>query len=216
MSALTVPWREPIIDRNGNLTPSWVIFYNELLARVGGSGTTPDLSQIITLIEQATQVIEFQAFVPQDAGIQQAMRKIAELEALIPQQPDLNPIRRKLEELEGMILDIPAPYRPPTVEAWIAPTLLNSWVNFGGGFNNAGYYKDLSGVVHLRGMVKSGVIGNAVFNLPAGYRPANEELFVAISNGALGRVDIYPSGDVGATSGSNSWLSLDGMTFRAA
>lgn len=99
---------------------------------------------------------------------------------------------------------------------FIAPTLLNSWVNFGGGFNDAGYLKDFSGTVHLRGLVKNGVIGNAIFQLPAGYRPANEELQITISNGALGRVDIYPSGDVGATSGSNAWFSLDGITFRAA
>jgi hypothetical protein len=215
MSDFTIPWRETPVDQRGQWTPAWIIFLNELAARLGGTGSAPDLDQIIALLEGVRELVDFQSVVPQDTAVQDALRKIAELEAVIPQQPDLNPIRRKLEELEGMLIEI-RPTELPRAGDWIAPTLLNSWVNFGGGFNNAGYYKDPFGVVRLRGMVKSGVVGNAVFNLPAGYRPANEELFVAISNGALGRVDVYPSGDVGATSGSNAWFSLDGLTFRAA
>ncbi|WP_440118489.1 hypothetical protein [Paenibacillus sp. QZ-Y1] len=55
--------------------------------------------------------------------------------------------------------------------AWITPTLLNSWINYGGVEDGAGYRKDSDGYVHLRGLVKLGVAGAMVFKLPVGYRP---------------------------------------------
>ena len=100
-------------------------------------------------------------------------------------------------------------------EAFIAPTLLNSWVNFDTTFNSAGYYKDSFGIVHLRGLVKSGTVGVAIFTLPTGYRPVKTELFANVSNNAFGRIDIDVSGNVILTTGSNVSASLDGMTFRA-
>ena len=103
------------------------------------------------------------------------------------------------------------------VEAWQAPALLNGWTNFGGIHATAGYWKDPHGVVHLRGLVSAGVIGAAIFTLPAGYRPAQYEIFGAISNGALGRCDVdYATGNVVAAAGSNVYVSLAGVTFRAA
>lgn len=101
-------------------------------------------------------------------------------------------------------------------EAYIAPALLNSWVNFGGGFSTAGYYKDSVGVVHLTGMIMSGVLGAAAFTLPPGYCPQNKELIAAISNGSTGRLDVMTNGDVVPTSGFNTWFSLCGIAFRAA
>jgi hypothetical protein len=105
----------------------------------------------------------------------------------------------------------------PSAETWTAPTLLNNWVNYGGGFNNAGYYKDPFGVVHLRGLIKDGTttLGTALFTLPTGYRPVAQELFTVTSGSALGRVDVLTTGNVVINVGSSSWLSLDGLTFRA-
>lgn len=102
-----------------------------------------------------------------------------------------------------------------TPEAFVAPTLLNSWVNFGGAFNVAGYYKDPFGIVHLRGLVKSGVVGSPIFTLPAGYRPTATEIFATDSNAALGQISVNSSGDVTLGFGSNVYASIDGMTFRA-
>ena len=102
------------------------------------------------------------------------------------------------------------------VEAWQAPAFENGWGNFGGIHATAGYWKDPHGVVHLRGLVKDGVIGAAICTLPAGYRPIAYEIFGVISNGALGRLDVNTSGAVQATAGSNVYLSLAGITFRAA
>ncbi len=101
-------------------------------------------------------------------------------------------------------------------ETFIAPTLLNSWVAFGGTGNPPGYFKDAHGVVHLRGLVKSGTVGAAIFTLPAGYRPANQELFACVSNDAFGRLDVTSAGNVTLAVGSNVFASLDGVIFRAA
>ncbi len=105
-----------------------------------------------------------------------------------------------------------------TQEAWQTPSLLNSWVNYGGSFVPAGYFIDSMGIVHLRGLVKDGSIGAGIpiFNLPVGYRPTYTELFNANSTGSLGfgRVDVNSNGDVIAVSGDNRWISLSGITFR--
>lgn len=100
-------------------------------------------------------------------------------------------------------------------EQFIAPALINSWVNFGSGYNNAGFFKD-RGVVHLRGMIKSGVLTSAAFVLPVGYRPASQEFFGTVSNFAFGSVTVDAAGNVIPFNGSNTFISLDGLTFRAA
>lgn len=100
------------------------------------------------------------------------------------------------------------------VEPFIAPALLNSWVDFGAGFNPCGYQR-VGSFVRLRGLIKSGVVPATAFTLPVGYRPANIELLNAISNNALGRIDIQTNGDAIIRVGSNVYFSLDGMTFLA-
>lgn len=54
--------------------------------------------------------------------------------------------------------------------SWIAPTLLNSWVNVGGTAQVAQYRK-VGNRVYLRGVVQNGT-SSPIFILPAGYRPA--------------------------------------------
>ena len=95
------------------------------------------------------------------------------------------------------------------------PAFENSWVNYGSGFESAGFYKDPFGRVHLKGLVKTGTVGVAMFTLPSGYRPSATVLFSVHSNGAEGRVDINSSGAVIAVSPSNNaYVSLDGISFR--
>jgi hypothetical protein len=100
---------------------------------------------------------------------------------------------------------------------WIAPSLLNSWVNFGAPLENVGYFKDAAGVVHITGTVKSGTSNSAaIFTLPAGYRPANELLIAVDSNGAHCNMTVLANGTVGPnTSGSTTRMSLDGISFLA-
>ena len=68
-----------------------------------------------------------------------------------------------------------------------APTLLNSWVNYGDGFAAAEYWKDSDDVVHVTGLIKDGGVadGTIIFSLPVGFRPGLKELFsVHPSSGA--------------------------------
>lgn len=100
-------------------------------------------------------------------------------------------------------------------EDWITPTMLNSWVDYDSTYNTCQYYKDKEGIVHLKGLVKSGTIGQAIFTLPAGYRPSKQYLIATqTSPNAIGRLDINTSGNVIPTTGSNSWFSLDNVSFR--
>ena len=97
---------------------------------------------------------------------------------------------------------------------WTAPTFQNSWTNFGGGYSNAGYYKDAFGRVYLRGLIKSGTIGAAAFTLPAGYRPPGDERFFVESNGGGSILVVDSSGSVSPSSGGNSYFSLAGVSFQ--
>ena len=98
--------------------------------------------------------------------------------------------------------------------AWIAPTFLNAWVNFGGVTLAAGYRK-IADVVYLRGTIKSGTIAAAAFTLPAGYRPHIQQIFISDSNNLIGRVTVGTSGNVIPQIGSNAYYTLDGICFSA-
>ena len=100
-----------------------------------------------------------------------------------------------------------------TTDSITTPTLLNSWVNFGSSQNNAGYWKDPFGVVHLKGFVKNGTMSAAIFTLPVGYRPTATCNFGTVSNSAFGAFYIDSSGNVVPFVGSNAQFSLDGCTF---
>lgn len=104
-------------------------------------------------------------------------------------------------------------------EAYIQPTLLNGFANYGGGFANAGYYKDKTGIVRLRGLVNTAAnpSGLVIFTLPAGYRPSTSGtlLFMTGNNNSLGRIDILPNGDLYVMVGAAGWFNLDGISFRA-
>ena len=104
-----------------------------------------------------------------------------------------------------------------TTPAWTAPTLTNSWVNYGDIFTTAGYYKDALGIIHLKGLVKSGTTSNAIFTLPTGYRPSQVAMFTVVAGPGVARIDISTNGAVYVAaymaSGTNAYVSLDGITF---
>jgi hypothetical protein len=105
-----------------------------------------------------------------------------------------------------------------TRPTWTAPTFENNWVNYDiNVFNPTGYYKDTSGRVYLRGLIKAGTVGNniAVFTLPAGYRPYKQCIFIVDATGAYGRVDIFENGKVIVLVGNNTYVTLDGISFFA-
>jgi hypothetical protein len=117
----------------------------------------------------------------------------------------------------------------PAPEAWHLiggsgePAFATGWSNYATtSFQSAGFFKDLSGMVHLKGLVKKSTAVAApdtIFTLPAGYRPlagatGGSYLFVTISNSALGRVDVTTAGLVTVQIGNAGWVSLDSVHFR--
>lgn len=103
---------------------------------------------------------------------------------------------------------------------WTAPTLLNSWVNFGSPYQTAAYCKDQMGYVHLRGLVKSGTLNANIMTLPSGFQPtAGRLMYTTLSGGAspvATRIDIDTSGNVFQQSATvNAFQSLDGISFYA-
>lgn len=97
------------------------------------------------------------------------------------------------------------------VTSWIAPTLLNSWTNFGSGFQSARFRRLISGQVEIQGLVTGGTgPASTVFTLPAGYRPTAALVFSTIANNAIARLDVEADGDVRwQAGGTNAFLSLN-------
>ncbi|MDX8400648.1 MAG: hypothetical protein R8K20_10440, partial [Gallionellaceae bacterium] len=107
---------------------------------------------------------------------------------------------------------------------WITPTLTAPWVCHAPSSYPVVYARDSLGFVHLRGLVNSGsnTTLSLIFTLPVGYR--NITIFTAssqLSNG-VGRTTVLTSGAVQFeglqphTGNATSWLSLDGISFKAA
>ncbi|MFB6364462.1 hypothetical protein ACFCP7_10410 [Paenibacillus elgii] len=99
---------------------------------------------------------------------------------------------------------------------WIAPTLLNGWVN-STGTPPASYMKDEMGFVHLRGNIRGGAVAvnTPLFRLPVGYRPSGTLYIPTVSNSSFATIFIYADGTVGLnTGGSSTDLSLENILFR--
>lgn len=94
------------------------------------------------------------------------------------------------------------------------PLFKNAWVNFGGNYAPAGFYKDPWGYVHLRGTIKTGAATTVAFTLPPGYRPEFEKNFACDNAGGYGMVIVAANGDVTGYVG-NVALSLNNINFRA-
>jgi hypothetical protein len=101
---------------------------------------------------------------------------------------------------------------------FIAPSAFsNSWVDIGGSqFSPAGYRMEPGSLVRLNGLIKNGTIPSVAFTLPVGYRPPFDKVYaVPTGSNVTGRVDVQADGDVFISGGNNSFVSLDGIVFRA-
>lgn len=99
----------------------------------------------------------------------------------------------------------------PSDTGWITPAaMFNSWVDFGLGHVPTRYRRK-DGIVYVQGLVKNGLIGQGVFVLPAGFRPAHQLVFGVVdgTNTANGRLDILSSGNVLPAAGNNSYFALN-------
>ena len=118
---------------------------------------------------------------------------------------------------------------------WAAPTLLGSWSNSSSGtwtdsngvYAPAGYLREDSGWVVLRGTVSGpsstnsnapGPISADIFQLPEGFRPSPDgqlRFTTVVQTGASGVAMVRPDGFVRAISGNPALTSLDGIRFLA-
>ena len=97
-----------------------------------------------------------------------------------------------------------------------------------------GFWRDPFQCVHLQGHLCAGMAHKPMFTLPLGMRPAKNKSFVIAGASAtlsasefsvinlrdqapssLHIVRISETGDVVQDVGNNSWISLDGISFRA-
>lgn len=97
-----------------------------------------------------------------------------------------------------------------TPGTWQTPTLLLSWIQLGGAWQDVSFRKDTSGLVTIRGGMQRATasVDGVIFVLPTGYRPTKQETFICYSAGGAYRVNVYPNGNV-ETSGANmfgSWF----------
>jgi hypothetical protein len=92
------------------------------------------------------------------------------------------------------------------------------WANAEPFFESVGFWKDPGGEVHLEGTAEGspGAIGNDVFILPLGYRPAAQRQFVVPTCfGDLKVLEIEAGGAVHVPSlPGEHCISLDGVNFR--
>jgi hypothetical protein len=101
---------------------------------------------------------------------------------------------------------------------WIAPALLNGWVNYGAPWAVAGYRR-IGNIVLLKGLIRSGTLAQPGFIVPAGFRVAaanDDRHIITVSNDLLGIVRVYGDGRVQIGGpGSNAWYSLEGVLWVA-
>lgn len=97
---------------------------------------------------------------------------------------------------------------------------VGAWGDFGGAFETGKYYLDnVASRVYLQGLiVRTGAsgVGEIIFTLPVGYRPAGDILLACTATGAFANIKIVAaSGSVIFNVGSAiTNCSLSGLNFR--
>lgn len=102
-------------------------------------------------------------------------------------------------------LDVPS--------SWQNVTFENSWTDYGSGFETCQYYKDKTGIVHIKGVVSGAAASTVIFTLPAGCRPAAKRLFVVNGNDGFTSIEVGADGTVIARPGDVTFTSLE-ISFR--
>lgn len=101
---------------------------------------------------------------------------------------------------------------------WGKPALINNWVCFDDAeptYACPAYTITSSGLVLLRGMAKSGTVGQPMFSLPERIAPRAYMVLPTSSNSLLARVDVNASGDVTVAYGASTtnYVSLENVSY---
>lgn len=107
-----------------------------------------------------------------------------------------------------------------TRPVYILPTLLNSWANYGSGYQGAGYYKDPLSRVHFTGLITGGASATTALVLPVDYRPLSRLAFSSFTSNAGTfipvEIDVLTDGSVNIYSSlAPSYVSLSSICFAA-
>jgi hypothetical protein len=95
------------------------------------------------------------------------------------------------------------------------PAFQNSWVNYGAPYASCSYYKDPSGWVHVKGVVKNGSSASAtIFTLPPGYCPAQARLFSGGAS-AVQQIQVTSGGVVNSPNGGSTAATVLDFSFVA-
>lgn len=105
--------------------------------------------------------------------------------------------------------------RHPSIDGGSIDDYLNDWEPMGGGATNPAYYLSNDGIVYWRGRAKNGTMNQPMAEIPVGYRPGATNAHPIVSNGASGNVTSHANGDLTPTGGSNTWIDLCGVFYRA-
>jgi len=111
---------------------------------------------------------------------------------------------------------------PMTTPTFTSLTLVNGWTKYDSTVATPAV-TSISGIVHLKGAIKTKGVNPVAFTLPAGDRPATR-VFVPVDmcDATNGRLDIRPSGQVTVEAEAFVWknaqcfTSLDGVTFATS
>lgn len=188
--------------QSGTLAGNIIELHNLTIeSGTGGSVANADLAQ------QGSATLRINNVARTDGAALSTTGSITTLSRNLIREKNLSDLTSATTARTNLGLDVPAV---------IAPTLLNSWANYGSGLEPAGYFKDYSGRVWLSGVIKDGTTtsATALFTLPSGYRPVSQRVFAVDNNGALGEIQILTNGNVSIYLGGNTYLSLDGISFR--
>jgi hypothetical protein len=110
---------------------------------------------------------------------------------------------------------------PQPRESWSALTLAGGITNRGGDYFNCAYTKTRDGTVRLRGWYRATTskgAGAVLGQLPAGYRPSQQQSFMTVGPTGATRVDVSFNGQllISPAMATNDTGSLDGISFLAA
>lgn len=98
-----------------------------------------------------------------------------------------------------------------------APTLINSWANFGAGFQTAAYVELPDHFGELVGVVKDGTVPSTIFVVPAALRPAATQgpFSCACNAGLHAQIVVDTSGNVTMQNADPgvTWVSLAGCRW---
>lgn len=104
--------------------------------------------------------------------------------------------------------------------SWAGLSYATNWGNYGSGFHDGSYCKDALGFVHLRGLIRkttTGTLGETMFTLPSGYRPAKPMGITLTANNRWARLDIRDNGIgwIQAADDADWWtfIFLDNISF---